>query len=69
MKKAAETEVSAACMCSDHSALCLSLLHYTTLFDASLLAGEATEVVKFGATHLAILVDGDRVDELSLIHI
>ncbi len=28
-----------------------------------LLAGKATEVVKFGATHLAILVDGDRVDE------
>lgn len=63
MKKAAETEVSAACMCSDHSALCLSLLHYTTLFDASLLAGEATEVVKLRTAHFAVFVDGDGLDE------
>ena len=36
------------------------------LLDAGLLAGQAAEIVKFGATHLAILVDGDRVDKRRL---
>ena len=51
--------------CPDAFCRCCSLFRNVdaALLDAGLLAGKATEVVKFGATHLAILVDGDRVDE------
>ena len=35
------------------------LLGYATLLDTGFLAGETTEVVKLGTTHLTILVDGD----------
>lgn len=37
----------------------LVFLDYATLLDASLLAGEVAQVVKFCTTHLTILVDCD----------
>ena len=37
----------------------LRLLHYATLLDTGLLACKTAEVVKFCATYLTILVDGD----------
>ena len=46
--------------------LCLLLLDDATLFDASLLASETTQVVQLGTTHLTMLVDGDAVDERRL---
>lgn len=44
------------------SGLSLSFLH-AALFDTGFLAGKATEIVQFGAAHLAKLVDGNRLDE------
>ncbi len=34
-----------------------------TLFDAGFLAGEVAEIIKLRTTHLAILVDSDRLNE------
>ena len=39
------------------------LVDYAALFDASFLAGEIAQIVKFCATNLTVLVDCDRVDE------
>ena len=36
---------------------------HAALFDTSLLTGEVTEVIEFGAANLTILVDGDGIDE------
>ena len=42
------------------------LLHYAALLDTSFLAGKIAKIVELGATHLAILVDCDRVDKRRL---
>lgn len=39
------------------------LLNDAALFDAGFLTGEIAQVVKLGATHFTVLVDGDGVDE------
>ena len=44
----------------------VELLHYAAFLDASLLTGEVTQVIKLGATNLAVLVDSDRVDKRRL---
>ncbi len=41
----------------------VSVFDYATLFDASFLAGEAAEVVEFGAAHFTVFVYDDRIDE------
>ena len=39
------------------------LLDHAALLDAGLLAGESAEIIKLGATHLAVFVDRYGIDE------
>lgn len=41
----------------------LLFLNHATFLDTCFLTGEITQVVKLGATHFTVLVDGDRVDK------
>ena len=41
----------------------LLFLNHATFLDTCFLTGEITQVVKLGATHFTVFVDGDRVDK------
>lgn len=58
-KQSGQNDRTVFCLCGEG----LFLHSYATLFDAGFLAGEGTQIVKFGTADFAVLVDCDRIDE------